>query len=65
VIEGHAFTTGIIPRVSQERVLPNTSVVFGQQGGGGCDVSKYAEHHFTPAELAGTPVPDQHLHEPA
>ncbi|TDH62433.1 MBL fold metallo-hydrolase [Dankookia rubra] len=65
VIEGHAFTTGIIPRVSQERVLPNTSVVFGQQDGGGCDVSKYAEHHFTPAELAGTPVPDQHLHEHA
>lgn len=65
VIEGHAFTTGTIPRVSQERVLPNTSVVFGQQDGAGCDVSKYAAHHFTPAELAGTPVPDQHLHEHA
>ncbi|MDO9708678.1 MBL fold metallo-hydrolase [Paracraurococcus lichenis] len=65
VIEGHAFTTGAVPRVSQERVLPNSYVVFGQQDGAGCDVSKYAAHHFTPAELAGQPVPDQHLHEHA
>ena len=62
-IEGHAFTTGIVPRTSLERVLPNTSVEFGQRDGAGCDISKYASHHFTPAELAGQPVPDQHLHE--
>jgi len=65
VIEGHAFTTGAVPRVSQERVLPNSYVAFGQQDGAGCDVSKYAAHHFTPAELAGQPVPDPHLHEDA
>lgn len=65
VIEGHAFTTGAVPRVSQERVLPNSFVVFGQQDGAGCDTRKYAEHHFSPAELAGQPVPDQHLHEHA
>ena len=64
-IEGHAFTTGIVPRVSQERVLPNSFVSFGLQDGAGCDVTKYADPHFTPAELAGTPVPDQHLHEHA
>ncbi|HYZ30791.1 MAG TPA: MBL fold metallo-hydrolase [Crenalkalicoccus sp.] len=65
VIEGHAFTTGIVPRTSLERVLPNSYVEFGMRDGAGCDVTKYAEHHFTPAELAGQPVPDQHLHEHA
>jgi 7,8-dihydropterin-6-yl-methyl-4-(beta-D-ribofuranosyl)aminobenzene 5'-phosphate synthase len=65
IIEGHAFTTGTVPRLSQERVLPNSWVAFGQQDGKGCDVAKYADPHFTPAELAGTPVPDQHLHEHA
>lgn len=63
LIEGHAFTTGIVPRVSQERVLPNTFVNFGQQDGAGCDPARYANHHFTPAELSGQPQPDQHLHE--
>ncbi|MDN3567873.1 MBL fold metallo-hydrolase [Paeniroseomonas aquatica] len=63
VIEGHAFTTGAVPRVSQERVLPNSYVVFGQQDGLGCDPAQYAGHHFTPAELGGQPLPDQHLHE--
>lgn len=65
VIEGHAFTTGAVPRVSQERVLPNSYVAFGQQDGAGCDTSRYAAQHFTAAELAGQPVPDQHLHEHA
>ena len=64
-IEGHAFTTGVVPRASQERVLPNSYVSFGQQDGAGCDVARYADPHFTPAELAGQPVPDQHLHEHA
>jgi 7,8-dihydropterin-6-yl-methyl-4-(beta-D-ribofuranosyl)aminobenzene 5'-phosphate synthase len=63
VIEGHAFTTGIVPRTSLERVLPNSFVEFGERDGAGCDVSKYGSHHFSPAELAGQPVPDQHLHE--
>jgi 7,8-dihydropterin-6-yl-methyl-4-(beta-D-ribofuranosyl)aminobenzene 5'-phosphate synthase len=65
VIEGQAFTTGIVPRTSIERVLPNSYVEFGQRDGAGCDVAQYANHHFTPAELAGQPVPDQHLHEHA
>ena len=63
VIEGHAFTTGAVPRTSLERVLPNSFVEFGQRDGAGCNVADYASHHFTPAELAGQPVPDQHLHE--
>jgi 7,8-dihydropterin-6-yl-methyl-4-(beta-D-ribofuranosyl)aminobenzene 5'-phosphate synthase len=65
VIEGHAFTTGAVPRISVEKVLPNTFVVFGEKDGGGCATSAYADHHFTAEELAGTPVPDQHLHEHA
>jgi len=66
IIEEHAFTTGIVPRVSIERVLPNTFVVFGQQDGVGCDTIKYGDdHHFTADELAGKPVPDQHWHEHA
>jgi 7,8-dihydropterin-6-yl-methyl-4-(beta-D-ribofuranosyl)aminobenzene 5'-phosphate synthase len=65
VIEGQAFTTGIVPRTSLERVLPNSYLEFGQRDGAGCDTAKYANHHFTPAELAGQPVPDQHLHEHA
>jgi 7,8-dihydropterin-6-yl-methyl-4-(beta-D-ribofuranosyl)aminobenzene 5'-phosphate synthase len=63
VIEGMAFTTGIVPRTSIERVLPNSYVEFGQRDGAGCDVAKYANHHFTAAELSGQPAPDQHLHE--
>ena len=65
IIEGHAFTTGIVPRTSMERVLPNTFVVFGEQDGVGCNTSNYGDHHFTAEELAGTPVPDQHWHEHA
>jgi 7,8-dihydropterin-6-yl-methyl-4-(beta-D-ribofuranosyl)aminobenzene 5'-phosphate synthase len=65
VIEGHAFTTGIVPRTSIERVLPNTFVVFGEQKGVGCNTSRYGDHHFTAEELAGTPVADQHWHEHA
>lgn len=63
IIEGHAFTTGIVPRTSIERVLPNTFVSFSETAGAGCNVAKYAEHHFTEAELSGRPQPDQHLHE--
>jgi len=63
LVAGHGFTTGSIPRRSLERVLPNTFVEFGQRDGAGCDVARYASRHFTQAELAGQPVPDQHLHE--
>ena len=65
VIEGHAFTTGVVPRTSIERVLPNSFVEFAQRDGAGCDTAKYADPHFTAAELSGVPQPDQHLHEHA
>jgi 7,8-dihydropterin-6-yl-methyl-4-(beta-D-ribofuranosyl)aminobenzene 5'-phosphate synthase len=44
IIEDHAFTTGIVPRTSMEKVLPNTFVVFGQQDGVGCETVKYGDH---------------------
>ena len=44
-------------------MLPNSFVEFGQRDGAGCKGSDYERHPFTPAELAGQPVPDQHLHE--
>jgi 7,8-dihydropterin-6-yl-methyl-4-(beta-D-ribofuranosyl)aminobenzene 5'-phosphate synthase len=65
IIEGHAFTTGVVPRTSIEHVLPNTWTEFGVQNGLGCDTDAYANHHFTADELAGKPVPDQHWHEHA
>jgi 7,8-dihydropterin-6-yl-methyl-4-(beta-D-ribofuranosyl)aminobenzene 5'-phosphate synthase len=65
VVEGHAFTTGAVPRVSLEHVLPNTWVAYGVKDGLGCDAGAYANHHFTADELAGKPVPDQHWHEHA
>ncbi|HJS84976.1 MAG TPA: MBL fold metallo-hydrolase, partial [Acetobacteraceae bacterium] len=65
IIEGHAFTTGAVPRASIEHVLPNTWVEYGVQAGLGCDPSAYGNHHFTAEELAGKPVPDQHWHEHA
>ena len=57
---GHAFTTGKIKRTSNERVLPNTRVEFAVKDGLGCNAS-----HYTPAELQGKIVPDEHLHEHA
>jgi 7,8-dihydropterin-6-yl-methyl-4-(beta-D-ribofuranosyl)aminobenzene 5'-phosphate synthase len=65
VIEGHAFTTGAVPRTSIEHVLPNTWVAYGVRDGLGCDSNAYMNHHFTAEELAGKPVPDQHWHEHA
>jgi 7,8-dihydropterin-6-yl-methyl-4-(beta-D-ribofuranosyl)aminobenzene 5'-phosphate synthase len=65
VIEGHAFTTGFIPRTSIEHVLPNTFVEIGVKDGVGCDANAYMNHHFTTDELAGNPKPDQHWHEHA
>ena len=57
VVEGHAFTTGIIARRSFERVLPNTMVEYARRDGVGCDLP---EAH---AKAQGKPVADEHLHE--
>ena len=65
VIEGHAFTTGAVPRTSFEHVLPNSWLEFGVKDGLGCDPNAYMNHHFTAEELAGKPQPDQHWHEHA
>jgi 7,8-dihydropterin-6-yl-methyl-4-(beta-D-ribofuranosyl)aminobenzene 5'-phosphate synthase len=65
VVEGHAFTTGVVPRTSIEHVLPNTWVEYGVKDGVGCDAHAYMNHHFTAEELAGKPQPDQHWHEHA
>ncbi len=54
-----------MPIISLEKVLPNTFVVFEEKDEAGCATSAYADHHFTPEELAGTPAADQHLHEHA
>jgi 7,8-dihydropterin-6-yl-methyl-4-(beta-D-ribofuranosyl)aminobenzene 5'-phosphate synthase len=61
VILGHAFTTGAIKRETDEKILPNTFEQFGKTADGlGCDAS-----HYTPAELMGKTVPDEHYHEHA
>ncbi len=61
VILGHAFTTGQIKRETDEKILPNTFEQFGKTADGlGCDAS-----HYTPAELLGKTVPDEHYHEHA
>ena len=65
VIEGHAFTTGAVPRTSIEHVLPKTWVEVGMTDGLDCDAHAYMNHHFTEDELAGKPQPDQHWHEHA
>jgi len=65
VIDGHAFTTGVVPRTSIEHVLPQTWVEIGIKDGLGCDAHAYMNHHFTAEELAGKPHPDQHWHEHA
>jgi len=65
VIEGHAFTTGAVPRTSIEHVIPNTWIEIGIKDGLGCDPQAFANHHFTAEELAGKPQPDQHWHEHA
>jgi 7,8-dihydropterin-6-yl-methyl-4-(beta-D-ribofuranosyl)aminobenzene 5'-phosphate synthase len=58
VIGGHAFTSGQIKRRTDEKILPNTFEQFGITDGLGCDAS-----HYTPAELAGKTVPDEHYNE--
>ena len=60
VIENQAFTTGQIKRGGIEKVLPNTMVEFAEKDGLGCNMS-----HFSPAELQGKIMPDEHVHEHA
>ena len=60
VIDGQAFTTGLIRRSGIERVLPNTMVEFAVKDGLGCDM-----RHFSAAEMQGKIMPDQHVHEHA
>ncbi|GEP03590.1 MBL fold metallo-hydrolase [Methylobacterium oxalidis] len=60
VVAGHAFTTGQIRRTSIERILPNTFVERGIKEGLGCDAT-----HYSPAELQGKVIPDEHVHEHA
>ncbi|RXT56191.1 MBL fold metallo-hydrolase [Bosea sp. Tri-44] len=60
VVAGHAFTTGQIKRRSIERILPNTFVERAIKDGLGCDAS-----HYSPAELQGKIIPDEHVHEHA
>jgi 7,8-dihydropterin-6-yl-methyl-4-(beta-D-ribofuranosyl)aminobenzene 5'-phosphate synthase len=60
VIEGHAFTTGAVPRASIEHVLPSAWVEIGIQDCLGCDANACMNHHSTAEELAGKPLPDHH-----
>jgi 7,8-dihydropterin-6-yl-methyl-4-(beta-D-ribofuranosyl)aminobenzene 5'-phosphate synthase len=57
VIQGHAFTTGMIARTGFERVLPNTLVEYFRTKGVGCDMPE------ANAKAGGKPVPDEHIHE--
>lgn len=59
-IEGHAFTTGVIPRKGFEKVLPATRVEIGVMDGAGCEAS-----HFTKEEQEGKIVFDQFYGEHA
>jgi 7,8-dihydropterin-6-yl-methyl-4-(beta-D-ribofuranosyl)aminobenzene 5'-phosphate synthase len=60
IIGGHAFTTGQVKRTTDEKILPQTYEQFGMHDGLGCDAT-----HYTPAELLGKTVPDEHYHEHA
>jgi 7,8-dihydropterin-6-yl-methyl-4-(beta-D-ribofuranosyl)aminobenzene 5'-phosphate synthase len=59
-VEGHAFTTGAIPRTGFEKVLPATRVEIGVRDGAGCDAS-----HFSKEEQEGKIVFDQFYGEHA
>ena len=54
VIEGHAFTTGPIPRVTFETPGPATKVAIGMREGVGCEAS-----HFSKEEQDGKIVADR------
>lgn len=54
VLEGHAFTTGPIPRVTFEKPGPAVKVEIGMRDGAGCDAS-----HFSQEERDGKIVADR------
>lgn len=58
VIDGHAFTTGAIPRKSFEKAYPTPKVEIGMRDGAGCDAS-----HFSREEQEGKIVVDQFRNE--
>jgi len=58
VIAGHAFTSGQIKRVTDEKILPQTFEQSGIKDGLGCDAT-----HYMPTEMQGKVVPDEHWHE--
>jgi 7,8-dihydropterin-6-yl-methyl-4-(beta-D-ribofuranosyl)aminobenzene 5'-phosphate synthase len=58
VIAGHAFTSGQIKRISDEKILPQTFEQSGIKDGLGCDAT-----HYMAAELQGKIIPDEHYHE--
>jgi 7,8-dihydropterin-6-yl-methyl-4-(beta-D-ribofuranosyl)aminobenzene 5'-phosphate synthase len=60
IIASHAFTTGQVPRRTDEKILPQTFEQFTIKDGLGCDAG-----HYTRAELLGKIVPDEHYHEHA
>jgi 7,8-dihydropterin-6-yl-methyl-4-(beta-D-ribofuranosyl)aminobenzene 5'-phosphate synthase len=60
IVEGHAFTTGYIPRAGFEKVLPATRVEIGVRDGAGCEAS-----HFSREEQEGKIVFDQFYGEHA
>ena len=57
IVQGHAFTTGIIGRTSFEKVLPNTLVEFSKKNGLGCEMPELN------AKADGKFVADEHVHE--
>lgn len=57
VLLGHGFTTGIIPRNSFEKVLPQTLVEYFPSNGVGCNIPAANE------KAGGKAVHDEHIHE--
>ena len=57
IIQGHAFTTGVINRGSFEKVIPNTLVEFSKKNGIGCDLPELN------SKAEGKFVKDDHIHE--
>lgn len=60
VVADHAFTTGVIPAESFEKVLAPMRMTVGLQGGVGCDPAK-----MPPEKREVTKIPDDFRHEQA
>ena len=65
IIEGHAFTTGAMPRTSTSTCRRKAGSQFGDKGRARCDPKAYMNHHFTRRGTCRQPQPDQHWHEHA